>query len=115
MGAVLSPHDRAYPLVCAHLCLVAVDLSVGAAGTTSMGGSSSVRDRFGRESCFQHLAFRRVDHLPLFRTGAFHLFTALERPNVDAASFGWILHHAGSVARPGGCRRVSGGRSPDAP
>ena len=104
------PHsDRSWPLVRAHLRLVAAGFSLGTTRAVYMGVLASVRDLGSREDCVQNFAFPRHAAVPLDRTGAFHHHSAERKPdgNDVSAHSGAIFQYAGSVGRAGSRRDIS--------
>src|SRR3979490_3230443 len=103
------PHsDRSWPLVRAHLRLVAAGFSLGTTRAVYMGILASVRDLGSREDCVQNFAFPRHAAVPLDRAGAFHHHSAERKPdgNDVSAHSGAIFQHTGSVGRAGSRRDI---------
>jgi hypothetical protein len=100
--------DRSWPLVRAHLRLVAAGFSLGATRAVYMGVLASVRDLGSREDCVQYFAFPRHAAVPLDRAGAFHHHSAERKPdgNDVSAHSGAIFQYAGSVSRAGSRRDI---------
>src|SRR5262249_29306644 len=116
-GALLSPYNRAWPLVHAHLRLASVGVSLVSACTIHLGLLTSICDLCGREDCVQHSALPRHPGAP--RDGArgcyFHdagrgADGSTRRPHADE-----FFHHARSVDRSGNRRGISLCRGAAAP
>src|SRR5260370_30267272 len=105
------PHfDCSWPLVRAHLRLVAAGFSLGTTRAIYMGVLASVRDLGSREDCVPNFAFPRHAAVPLDRAGAFHYDSAERKPdgNDVSAHSGAIFQYARSVGRAGTSRHIPG-------